>query len=380
MTQDTEVPANWKPDWPAIADHIVNRTLQIQRGERVIYMIDAWLYADLLDCVRAAVLNVGGIEQATILTWTKRLRELRTPRGTSPDPELVQLEQRAHLDLFQTADVFMWLPNDFTVRGTYTGWETEWILDRWRGRGIHCHWFPDPLAPAGDGVHRKLEYIYQRAILELDYAALKKRQQQLLAAIRGRTLRVTTPEGTDITFSLPADGWYHCNDGELSRERALRAVCARDREEEVPCGAVRTVPAPDSANGVIALRKTVAWNGFPFDVNEYVPLDIVFKDGRITELKSSKDNAKLNQIYTSLTGDKDRLGEIVIGTNPLLETPRGASMPTYWGFGDGAFRFHLGDNIESAGKYRSNLWINLFLSDVTVTCGSDILVKDGKLT
>jgi leucyl aminopeptidase (aminopeptidase T) len=235
------------------------------------------------------------------------------------------------------------------------------------------------VAPAGDSVHRKLEYIYQRAILELDHAALKKRQQTLVDKIRGKSLRVTTPEGTDITFSLPADGWYHQNNGDMSREKGLAAVCARDREEEVPCGAVRTVPAPDSANGVISLQKRVAWNGFPFDVNEYVPLEIVFKDGRITEWKSQKDNAKLNAIYAGLTGDKDRLGEIVIGTNPLLETPKGAGMPTYWGFGDGAFRFHLGDNIESAGKYRSNLWINLFLSDVTVTCEGEVLVQDGKL-
>jgi hypothetical protein len=368
----------WTPDWDAIADQIVNRTFRLQSGERVIYLADPYLCPELLDAVRSAVLAAGGVEQATLLTWTPRLIDQRTPRGTAADPEAVQREQHAHWELFQTADVFMWLPNDFRLRGTFTGWETEWILGRWRGRGMHCHWFPEPGTAPDAPVNLELQQIYQRAILELDYAALRDRQRRLVEAIRGRRLRVTTPDGTDLSFQMPPDGWYHCNDGDASREKALRAVCARDREEELPCGAVRSIPEPDSVNGVLSLRREPAWNGFGIDVARFAAdLDLEFRDGRISRLHAGDGQAELDAAWGALRGDKDRLGEIVFGTNPLLTTPAAARMPTYWGFGDGAFRFHLGDNAESGGRFHSNLWLNLFLTDTTITADGETIVRDG---
>jgi hypothetical protein len=368
----------WTPDWDAIADQITNRTFRLQAGERVVYLADPYLYPELLDAVRASVLAAGGVEQAALLTWTPRLIEGRTPRGTAADPEAQQREQYAHWDLFQTADVFMWLPNDFLIRGTFTGWETEWILGRWRGRGLHFHWFPDPGTAPDDPINTELQQIYQRAILDLDYDALRERQQRLVEAIRGRRLRVTTPDGTDLSFWMPPDGWYHCNDGDASREKALRAVCARDREEELPCGAVRSIPEPDSVNGIISLRRETAWNGFGIDISRFAEhLDVVFRDGRITELRAGADQEALDEAYAALRGDKDRLSEIVFGTNPLLVTPQGARMPTYWGFGDGVFRLHLGDNAESGGRFHSSLWVNLFLTDTTITAGGETIVRDG---
>lgn len=369
----------WTPNWEAIADQITNRTFRLQPGERVVYMADPYLYPEFLDAVRSSVLAAGGVEQATILTWTPRLIEQRTPRGIAADPEAQQREQYAHWELFQTADVFMWLLNDFHIRGTYTGWETEWILARWRGRGLHFHWFPDPGTKPDDPINTELERIYQRAILDLDYAALAQRQRRLVEAIRGQRLRVTTPDGTDLSFWMPPDGWYHCNDGDASREKALQAVCARDREEELPCGAVRSIPEPDSVNGIISLRRETAWNGFGIDISRFAShLDLVFRDGRIAELRAdSGEQAALDEAYAALRGDRDRLGEIVFGTNPLLVTPPGAKMPTYWGFGDGVFRLHLGDNAESGGRFHSSLWVNLFLTDTTITAGGETIVRDG---
>ena len=82
----------------------------------------------------------------------------------------------------------------------------------------------------------------------------------------------------------------------------------------------------------------------------------------------------------SLRGDWDRVGEIVFGTNPLLETPRDAKMPAYWAFGDGGFRIHLGHNWESGGHYDSDLYINLFLMTTTITVkDGEAIVRDGHL-
>lgn len=380
MVSASDQTTEWSPDWEAIAHRVVERTLDVQAGERVVYLVDPYLYPEFFHAVRAAVLRRGGVEQATMLGWSRRITgELRNPRGQARDPDARDSERRAHLELVQTADIFMWLPTDFRFR-SHTRLESEWILNRWRGRGIHFHWFPDPGTELTDPINTELQRIYERAILELDYGWLRERQQRLVDRIRGQTLRVATAAGTDLTFALPSDGWYHINDGDASRAKALRAVCARDREEEIPCGAVRALPAPDSVNGIVSLRGPVSYNGDGLPIRDlWDELDLVFKDGHISELRGGSNQATLDAAWDELTGDKDRLGEIVFGTNPLLTTPPGARMPTYWGFGEGMFRLHLGDNIESSGTFSSNLRINLFLRDATVDVNGELLIDEGQL-
>jgi leucyl aminopeptidase (aminopeptidase T) len=367
-------------DWDAMAERIVVRSLQVRRGERVVYLVDPDTYPACFESVREAVLRAGGIEQASILSWTPRLAKLRTLSGTNPDPDLLQRESFAHLDLFNTADVFIWLPTDYFRSGDLSRPESEWILARWRGRGLHFHWYPDQGTPRDHVVQHELDGVFQRAILELDYVAHARRQERVVKAIRGKRVRVMTPEGTDIHFECRGDAWYHRNDGDASREKALRAVCARDREEELPCGAVRTIPAEDSPDGIISFRRRPAWNGSGLDVTAFGDeLDIVFRHGRITEVRSGPRQRELDQRRGTWTGDWDRLGEIVFGTNPLLRTPTGARLPAYWGFGEGIFRLHLGDNWESGGRFNSDLSLNLFLSDATIEAEGETIVKDGAL-
>ncbi|HYK98439.1 MAG TPA: hypothetical protein VEU77_08615 [Candidatus Acidoferrales bacterium] len=373
-------------NWSAIAAQIVERTLQLQRGERVVYLADPNECPELFQEVRAAVLRRGGIEQATILGWSRQLAEQRTGGGRKLDAEVSRLERAAHLDLMNTADVFMWLPTSFDWPEAISTWESEWVLARWRGRGVHFHWFPDAGSPPGHPVHREVQQIYERAILDLDYAAHAARQRRLVGAIRGRTLRVTTPEGTDLTFECPQDGWYCRNDGDASAEKARTATTARDREEELPCGAVRLIPSEHSASGILKLRGGISghtwnWNGTGLDLTTLGDdIELVFANGRVTELRSGLHQRELDGIRAGLRGDWDRIGEIVFGTNPLLVTPKEAKMPVYWGFGDGALRVHLGENWESGGRYASDLYINLFLMNTTVDVrGGDTILRGGRL-
>jgi hypothetical protein len=143
---------------------------------------------------------------------------------------------------------------------------------------------------------------------------------------------------------------------------------------------VRSVPAPESARGIVSLRREPAWNGAGFDIAQFAShLDVVFQHGRIVELRGGSQQAELDALQATFTGDWDRLGEVVLGTNPLLSTPPEARMPTYWGFGEGWLRLHLGDNLESGGRFQSEVWTNLFFGTATVTADNAVIVRDGTL-
>lgn len=367
-------------DWDAIAAQIV-KTMCVEAGERVVLAGDPAAYPEVFEAVRLALLRAGAIDHATVPAWNGRLARERTEAGTNPDAVGAGRERHALLDLLHTADVFMWLPNDFWATGTNSTGVSEWALGRWRGRGHHFHWMPDYLLPRDHPVQIELQRLLQKAILELDYDAHRERQKRVLDAVRGRELRITTPDGTDVRLALEGSGWYHLNDGRSDRAKQLRAVCARDREEELPCGMIRTIPRIDSVAGVVRYHRNQGIAGSQ-DLSEFTDdLEVVITDGRITGVHGGGRDAELQKVWRAQTGDFDRVTEVVFGTNPVIgPTPlAGGKLPPSWCAGAGGFRLHTGSNTESGGTCEASLSLELFMSDASVYAGTDCVIEHGQL-
>ena len=77
--------------------------------------------------------------------------------------------------------------------------------------------------------------------------------------MRGQTIRVTTPAGTDITFEI-GDRPVTKQDGDASAARAADGQNLIDREIELPAGAIRVAPIEESVEGIIAFPDMV-WRG-----------------------------------------------------------------------------------------------------------------------
>src|SRR4051812_30740676 len=177
----------------------------MERGERVIVSANPYYHAAMLDEVRQEVQRAGGIELATILHWTPGLAALRGEDGGKPDPADAVAEEEAMIRLFALADAFVWLANDWrSPRATHAVGQTERILAAWPGRSVHFHWFHDPRNPdPADPVNLALDRVYERAVLDLDYPALRRTMRALAGHFAGRRARATAGAGGDPSLWPP---------------------------------------------------------------------------------------------------------------------------------------------------------------------------------
>lgn len=371
-------------DWPAMARKLVHDVLKLERHERVILSADPHCGGAMLDAVRQEIQRARAIELATIMHWTPGIAALRGRDGNKTDAEDAAAELRAMRGLFAAADVFIWLQNDWrSARRTQAVGQSEIVLEDWPGRSAHFHWFHDPRNPDPDHpANKAIDLVYQSAVLDLDYSALAQTMRTLERKLANQTVRVSNPAGTDISFRM-TDEFCH-NNGDASRPSLAHKRSPRDREEEIPCGALRAIPVVDSVNGTIAFAGDF---GFPaaghgFDITSFIAkgLRLHFRNGRVVKLETGGDQAALDKAYAAETGDKDKLGEFVLGCNPLLRPVVGSGFQPYFGFGDAVLRLTLGENRESGGANRSSLHRWLMFVDATIEAGGEALVANGKLT
>src|SRR5439155_1484575 len=181
-----------------------------------------------------------------------------------------------------------------------------------------------------------------------------------------RSVRLSDARGTDLRLRVPDDAWFHKNDGDMSPARAAAGRSVRDREMEFPSGALRFIPDVSSTEGRLVVTTPVPRTAASPPEADVITLE--FERGRVVRQHAAKDNVAFARMWTEFGGDIDKVGEIVIGTNPLLAGTLPSGARPYYGYGAGHVRVSMGDNWESGGTNRSPagrpLW--LFLDKPTV--------------
>lgn len=361
------IPCDFRMDWNRIANLIVHHALKTEPGERVLLHTDPTYFPELTEQVRIELTRAGAIEVAAMLLYSPGLDAVRRLHRRREDPALRRQEDEALKAVFALADIYIWLPTSWA----YNVWQTEEILTTWPGRSIHFHWIMGVQDPV---VFRKLSEQYERALF-IDYAALTARQQKLVDLLRGRRVRLTDARGTDLSFTVAGDAHFHLGNGDASREfiaKHSRPGSARDREVELPSGAIRTVDVVE-AEGRLHVPEQMFAGRF------VGTLRVEFRGGRIGKLTSDHHAGVVAALWEQETGDRDLIGEFNVGTSPALKPQPGIAEIPYFGYGDGVVRVSLGDNFESGGKNRSSFHHWLFLTDATVTADGRTIVDRGGL-
>ena len=355
------------PDPAGAARKIVER-MALVRGERVLLVGLPSMSLPLAAALRQAVSAAGGVDLGAVAEREPQPAEW----STDFTRELVRRSGSAIAQHLQSVDVAVMMPGAAADDPIYQAMQS--VLEGGKGRTVHFHWagaydLSGTLQPTTADVAR----LYQRVLLETNYSALSAKQSAFEAAMRSNVVRVTTPLGTDLRFRI-GDRPVTRQDGDVSAARASKARNLIDREVELPAGAIRVAPIEESVDGTIAFPPTV-WGGVRVE-----GLVLTFARGKVTNVRARVGQQAVEQELAAGGAAARSFREFALGLNPLLAIPtREPRWIPYYGYGAGVVRLSLGDNGELGGLVRGDYVRWNFFTDATVTVGSDVWVRDGRL-
>lgn len=362
-------------DYPAIARRLVQQ-LAVKPGERVISVAHPGTFAELMSYIRYEVMRAGGIDLGVVDV-------LQEPVPASFDPAVLQQgarDARAHYKtMFRDVDAALMMPGANTSHPAYLAMQDllqDDLRERRGRRTIHFHWVEGnsayPIAGQPLPPRVVIDAAYQRALIDTDYASLAGAQRKFAAALTNGEVHITSPSGTDLRFRT-GDRPVCFQDGNASQTRAAAGVVLIDKEIELPAGAIRVAPIEESVEGVIAF-PTSQWNGQPVE-----GLRLRFARGRVVEVtaRSGQDAVEAEMQRAGQVARAFR--EFALGFNPLLAVPEREPWIPYYGYGAGVVRLSLGDNSELGGTVTGGYVRWNFFTDLTVTVGSTVWVRGGRM-
>ncbi len=343
-------------DWQAMAAKIIER-LAPEPGEKILILSTPGRFQALVPPLRRAVVERGAVD----------LGNLQTP--ALADNAGFDQTSTALKTLMRTADAVLKLPGA-EFGPAYRA--SQDVLREGRGRTVHFHWEGAyPVLGQPLPTQTVIDSVYQNALLATDYAEVARLQRDFEEALRGATVRVTTPAGTDVRFQI-GDRPLTRQDGNASAAKAAQARNLIDREIELPCGAIRVAPLEETVEGVVVFPYS-SWNGFVVD-----RVEMQLEKGKVSSWEATRRDPVAAEMAAN--GEAGRsFREFALGFNPRLAVPEKFPWIPYYGYGAGVVRLSLGDNTELGGKVSGGYVRWNFFTDATVEVGDTVWVKDGKL-
>jgi leucyl aminopeptidase (aminopeptidase T) len=210
------------------------------------------------------------------------------------------------------------------------------------------------------------EMFYPGGPMAADYREIDKETKKIANLITGTSqAKVTSPGGTDITFSLK------------SRKGMVDAGIFTEKSAwgNLPSGEAYCAPVEGTANGKLVVEA----NWYP-DLKEKMTLK--FQNGNVTEIvgggkvgdeyRGLLDFSKRAEPYTS----RRNLAELGIGTNPNAKRPDNILESEKI---KGTVHLAIGDNSHMGGKVSADLHQDFIIPKPTWTLDGKTMMKDGKL-
>ena len=202
-----------------------------------------------------------------------------------------------------------------------------------------------------------------------DYNALQKEIAGLASIFRRkRDVRVTSPGGTDIRFSIGAK-WRTDDNG----------ICNRPGQVmNLPSGRVFVFPKEDTMNGTIVIDGS--WEGNLIQE----PIIMEVENGIVTNISESEISENINSIFEEVSKPLNKSKAALVKTVAEFGFGMNSRAKVVGNLLEdqvvrGAAHFVLGDNSAYGGKNNIGLQMRGVILKPTIELQDIDLVKDGKI-
>ncbi|MBP1985762.1 aminopeptidase [Halolamina salifodinae] len=186
--------------------------------------------------------------------------------------------------------------------------------------------------------------------LDADYEAIAGHCEDVLAQVRGADeIRVTSPAGTDITFTVGDREWH--DDTGMVREAGTFS--------NLPAGEVFV--SPENAEGAFVVDGTMMPHGLLAEDQE---LRFEVEDGHVTHISDDAVRADVEEAKAEVGSDATNLAELGIGTNVGVDELVGSVLLDEKAAG--TVHIAIGDDAAIGGETEAPIHLDGILRSPTV--------------
>lgn len=364
------------PDYDAIADSLVNQSLEVRPGE-TIQITGNPSQIELMGALQVAVAKAGG--QPVILLNLPEANKRALMETPMEHLERLPTAQISLMRMFdgiinvasvQDPDLFADVPEDRLAATRRSGQPLNDAFRNARFRSValgQTGGIPTAAYAASVGAdHQEMTDAFWKAVA---VSPEKIEQAATLVTgmlVPGRDVHVKTKNGTDLRFRL-SNHPARINSGRT----ATNAAKAGPSQVWLPAGEAYAVVEAGSARGTLVVDKTM-FRGVPLE-----NLRMTFKNGRVTDMSADKNGDKLKEYFATTTADTVELSIIDIGLNPQSQ-PIGDNYRS-WEMG-GMTSLSVGNNAWAGGDNNADGTFSMHLAGATVEIGGKEVASNGELS
>lgn len=199
-------------------------------------------------------------------------------------------------------------------------------------------------------------------VFKADYQAISRRSLAVAEVLsKGKNVRITSPQGTDLTFSIHGrmgggdTGLYNIP-GDYGN---------------LPAGEASVGPVEGTAQGILVVDGSMSTMGLLKD-----PMVLTIKDGYVTRIEGGQEARRLEEILQTYGKDSRNIAELGIGTNDRAQI-HGLIVEDEKTLG--TIHIGLGNNTIFGGKVEVPVHLDAVIRQPKLEIDGEIIIEKGRL-
>ena len=356
--------------YDALASNVISSTLGIQPGDDVI--VETWDHG--LPIADAFVYRLRELGARPILffeheeTFWKSVESLPEDKlGKVGEHEWTAIEKaKGYVFITGPADLQRIWKNRAKFAAA-TSYNDEWYERAKRYRLKAARIGLGYLSPSRARAYKFSLSAWERMLLAastVDFTKLRDKVMQLTPLLRKGRVKITAPNGTDLTFRL-MDRDPYVEDGIVDEDDLNHGRNVAN----IPGGNILVCPDESYAEGTVVFDRPTPYLG------KWIGgVRFNFKNGELTEYKARLNADHLKASFEKATGEKNRVAAIGVGMNPMART--GFLQD---GIVAGAVTVSIGGNDDIDGASKTDFYFPGILTKATLSVDDHTIVKNGRL-